>query len=197
MKIFKVGDSHKAACTTCQSFGDTTFQLRDVPFSDGSGIVKNVLVGVCDKCDSVVLLPHQSTPAVKRQYEAKRKPVEGRLPAHLIDILNLATIEIGASIDFVPNLMKYYIHALSENEMAAKSITQYLNSELAKGRADKRLSLKGRLLASEIERLKVITDIANTTDLLKSIVLKINEDLLLKRKAAPIKELRNISAALA
>ncbi|MDT7525393.1 MULTISPECIES: hypothetical protein [Idiomarinaceae] len=197
MKIFKVGDSHKAACTTCQSFGDTTFQLRDVPFSDGSGIVKNVLVGVCDKCDSVVLLPHQSTPAVKRQYETKRKPVEGRLPAHLIDILNLATIEIGASIDFVPNLMKYYIHALSENEMAAKSITQYLNSELAKGRADKRLSLKGRLLASEIERLKVITDIANTTDLLKSIVLKINEDLLLKRKAAPIKELRNISAALA
>ncbi|AGP81557.1 hypothetical protein I533_07905 [Alteromonas mediterranea MED64] len=31
-------------------------------------MVEKVLVGVCDKCDSVTVLPHQSTPAVKRQY---------------------------------------------------------------------------------------------------------------------------------
>ena len=65
MKIFKVGESLKAACSTCQSFENATFPLRDVPFSDGTGVVK-VLVGVCDKCESVTVLPHQSTPAVKR-----------------------------------------------------------------------------------------------------------------------------------
>lgn len=197
MKIFKVGESQKAACAKCQSFENATFQLRDVPFSDGRGIVKNVLVGVCDKCDSVSVLPHQSTPVVKRQYEAKRKPVEGRLPAHLIDILNLATLEIGASTDFVPSMMKYYIHTLSEDEKSAKKIAQYLKSELATGRSKKRLSLKGRQIFDDIEHLKVLTHIENTTDLLKGIILKINEDVLVKRRPKPIEHLKNIMAAVA
>ena len=66
MKVLKVGDTKKAACNSCESFENITFKLRDTPFSDGSGIVKNVLVGVCDRCDLVAVLPHQSTPAVKK-----------------------------------------------------------------------------------------------------------------------------------
>lgn len=197
MKIFKVGESQKAACSKCQSFENATFQLRDVPFSDGTGVVKNVLVGACDKCNSVTVLPHQSTPAVKRRYEAKRKPVEGRLPAHLIDILNLATLEIGATTDFVPSMMKYYIHLLSEDEKSAKKIARYLNSELATGRSEKRLSLKGRQISDDIEHLKTLTHIENTTDLLKSIILKINEDVLIKKKPKSIENLRHIMAAVA
>lgn len=197
MKIFKVGESQKAACSKCQSFENATFQLRDVPFSDGTGVVKNVLVGACDKCNSVTVLPHQSTPAVKRRYEAKRKPVEGRLPAHLIDILNLATLEIGATTDFVPSMMKYYIHLLSEDEKSAKKIARYLNSELATGRSEKRLSLKGRQIFDDIEHLKTLTHIENTTDLLKSIILKINEDVLIKKKPKSIENLRHIMAAVA
>lgn len=38
--------------------------------------MKSVLVGVCDKCNQVCLLSHQSTPAVKKQLAAQRKPVE-------------------------------------------------------------------------------------------------------------------------
>ena len=82
MKILKVGDTTKVACNSCQSFQNTTFKLRDTPFSDGSGVVKNVLVGVCNKCDSVVVLPHQSTPAVKNKIEVQRKTLESRVPAH-------------------------------------------------------------------------------------------------------------------
>ena len=40
MKIFKVGDTQQAVCETCKSIENATFALRDVPFSDGSGIVK-------------------------------------------------------------------------------------------------------------------------------------------------------------
>jgi RNase P subunit RPR2 len=58
MKILKDGDRKRAACNKCQAFEPITFKLRDVPFSDASGIVKNVLVGVCDSCDTVVALPH-------------------------------------------------------------------------------------------------------------------------------------------
>ena len=125
MKIFKVGDSQKAICENCRSLENATFTLRDVPFSDSSGVVKNVLVGVCDKCDEVSILPHQSTPVVKKQLEAQRKPIESRLPAHMLDILNLASAEIGESVDFVPHLMKFYIQNLAADEKAASKIATF------------------------------------------------------------------------
>ena len=197
MKIFKAGDSQKAVCESCKSLESATFKLRNVPFSDGSGVVKNVLVGVCDQCDEVSILPHQSTPIIKKQLEAQRKPIESRLPAHMLDILNLASIEIGGSIDFVPYLMKFYIHRLASDKKAASKITAFLASELVSGKAEKRLSLKGRKIYQEVNTIKATTHIESTTDLIKSIILKINEDLLVKKKAGPIEQLRSIAAAVA
>ena len=117
MKILKVGDTTKVVCDNCQSFQNTTFKLRDTPFSDGSGIVKNVLVGVCNACDSVVVLPHQSTPAVKNQIDIQRKTLESRVPAHMVDILNLATNELGAGSEFIPSMIKFYIHSLANKDI--------------------------------------------------------------------------------
>jgi len=197
MKILKVGDTQKAACNTCKSFQDITFQLRDTPFSDGSGIVKNVLVGICNACDSVVVLPHQSTPAVKNQLEKQRKSLESRVPAHMIDILNLASDKLGGGTEFVPNIMKYYIHALSNNEISSNNISRYLKSDLAKGVAQKRISLKGRHLEEELMLLKEIIEVESTTDLLKIIVLKINDDVLVNERRKPIDQLKTIMAATA
>jgi hypothetical protein len=73
MKFFKVGESQKAACEICKCFQNSTFKLRNVALSDG-GIVHNILVGVCDKCDNVNILPHQSTPLIKNHLESRRKP---------------------------------------------------------------------------------------------------------------------------
>lgn len=197
MKILKVGDTAKAACNTCESFQAVTFTLRDTPFSDGSGVVKNVLVGVCDTCDSVVVLPHQSTPAVKKQLEKQRKSLESRVPAHMIDILNLVSDKLGGGTEFVPNIIKYYIHALSNNEISSTNISRYLNSDLAKGVAQKRISLKGRHLEDELITLKKLIDVESTTDLLKIVVLKINDDVLVNERAKPIVQLKNIMAATA
>ena len=94
MKILKVGDKAKAACETCQAFTGITYQLRDVPFSDGSGLTKNILAGVCDVCGAVTVIPHQSTPAICSTLERQRKAVESRLPAHMLDILNLVSVEV-------------------------------------------------------------------------------------------------------
>ena len=195
MKILKVGDTKKAACNTCESFQDVTFQLRDTPFNDGSGIVKNVLVGVCDVCDSVAVLPHQSTPAVKKQLEKQRKSIESRVPAHMIDILNLASDKLGGGTEFVPNIMKYYIHALSNNEISSNNIARYLNSDLAKGVSQKRISLKGRHLEDELKMLKELINVESTTDLLKIVVLKINDDVLVNERPKPMGQLKNIMAA--
>ncbi|ARN76203.1 hypothetical protein [Oceanicoccus sagamiensis] len=197
MKIFKIGDSKQAMCETCGSLQRATFALRDVPLSDGSGVVKSVLVGVCDQCDNVSLLPHQSTPVVQKQLLSQRKPVESRLPAHMIDILNLAALAVGGSTDFIQSLMKYYIFTLVSDQNAAKTLSRFLSSDLAKGRAEKRLSLKGRRLYDDVDTLKAITDIDNTTDLIKGVILKIHDDLLVKKKPKPLEQLKNIAAAMA
>ncbi|MBM4805749.1 hypothetical protein HYO54_21930 [Vibrio parahaemolyticus] len=197
MKILKVGDTQKAICHTCQAIETVTFQLRNVPFSDGSGVVKNVLVGVCNNCDKVASLPHQSTPVVKKQLAKQRSSIESRVPAHFIDILNLASVEISGDIDFAPNIVKFYIHALNVGEIPRDDIRSYIDSELFQGKAQKRLSLKGRMVAKEIESLKEQTNIRQTTDLIKSVVLKINNDLLIEKNKKYIKTLKNISAAIA
>jgi len=195
MKILKVGDTTKVACNSCQSFQSTTFKLRDTPFSDGSGVVKNVLVGVCNNCDSVVVLPHQSTPAVKNKIEVQRKTLESRVPAHMIDILNLATNELGGGSEFIPSMIKFYIHSLANKDISSNDFSKYLNSELAEGKAQKRISLKGRYVAEELSSLKKITKIQTTTDIIKGIVLKINDDILVNKKEKMIKQLKNIMVA--
>lgn len=197
MKILKVGDKSKAVCQDCESLVPTTFMLRDVPFSDGRGTAKKVLAGVCDLCDRVVSIPHQSTPAIKKAYEAKRNPIEVRLPAHMVDILNLAAYEIGAETDFVPSLVKYYVHALVTDESSGSEIASLLKSDLASGRSEKRLSLKGRGLLEELNQLKLLSQLDNTTDVIKSVILKINDDLLVKKSAKPMKQLQGILAAVA
>jgi len=197
MKILKVGDTQKAACNSCEAFTNVTFKLRDVPFSDASGTVKNVLVGVCDQCDSVAVLPHQSTPAVKKQLEVQRKALESRVPAHMIDILNLVCVELSGGTEFIPGLMKHYIHLLSNNEIPSQGIPKLLNSDLAKGKAEKRLSLKGRFLVDDLNHLKEITNIKSTTDLIKGIVLRMYDDVLVKKNKRTIKKLKMIIAAIA
>jgi hypothetical protein len=196
MKILKVDDTTKAACSSCQSFQGITFKLRDTLFSDGSGTVKNVLVGVCNHCDSVAVLPHQSTPAVKRQIEVQRKTLESRVPAHMVDILNLATDALGAGSEFIPSMIKFYIHSLSNKDISPNGISKYLDSELATGKAQKRISLKGRHVAEELSLLKEITKIQTTTNLIKSIVLKINDDILVNKEEKTIKQLKNIMVAI-
>jgi len=197
MKIFKVGDSQRAICERCGSIQPATFKLRDVPLSDGSGVVKKVLVGVCDQCNQVCLLPHQSVPAVQKHLEAQRKAVECRLPAHMLDILGLAAFELGSSSDFVPGLVKYYVHKLAHDPGEASRLPLLLESELAQGKAEKRLSLKGRRIADDIGQLKAAAHVENTTDLMKSIILLINEDVLMERRPRSIQNLKEIFAAVA
>jgi hypothetical protein len=194
MKILKVGDQEKAICNTCKTLVSVTYQLKDVPFSDQSGIVKDVLVGVCDCCNSVIVLPHQSTPKVKRQLAKQRASLEVRVPAHMIDILCLASAELGEGTDFIDNIIKYYLHALSNGQLSVKDMDNYLLADLAQGKAQKRLSLKGKNVANDVARLKALTHIDSTTNLIKSVVLKINDDILLRKNIAPMEFLRNLAA---
>jgi len=65
MKIYKVGDTSRAICSECEKVQTTTFKLRDVPLEGSECIVQSIMVGVCDVCDMTVVIPAQSTPAIK------------------------------------------------------------------------------------------------------------------------------------
>ncbi|PAX99100.1 hypothetical protein CKO50_22830 [Pseudoalteromonas sp. HM-SA03] len=70
MKTVKSGDNSKAICHKCECVVETTFMKRDVALSDKSAMVENVLVSVCNNCDSVVALPHQSSKHVNKTIKA-------------------------------------------------------------------------------------------------------------------------------
>ena len=195
MKIVKVGDTARAACDPCKKFVGVTYRLRDVPLSNGVGTVKDVIAGVCDQCDSVCVLPHQSVPAVAETISRTRKPVEGRVPAHMIDILRVASVAVGGGSDFVPQLVKYYIHKMSQEDISSAQVARLLQTELATGKAQKRISLKGRSVFDDVELVKSRTRLKTTSDILKGAILKINIDILQKKNKQSIKTLENIAAA--
>lgn len=72
----KAGDKGKAICEQCSSVVITEYQYRDVPFSDNSAVVQNLLVAICTRCDSVSSLPHQSTSKVADVYNNRNLSCE-------------------------------------------------------------------------------------------------------------------------
>ena len=60
---YKTGEKSKALCWVCDSLQVTTFINR--PFPLESSVV--ILVSVCDSCDNVVGIPHQSIHILNKQ----------------------------------------------------------------------------------------------------------------------------------
>jgi len=63
--IKEVGQKSKAICNHCERIVSGTYVIRDMNFSDMPGVVKDILVLVCDECASIIATPPQSTPAIK------------------------------------------------------------------------------------------------------------------------------------
>lgn len=62
--MVKQFDKSKAFCGCQKEPVPTTFQFKDVPLSDSGLMVKSILVGVCDKCGSIVSIPSDSNQAI-------------------------------------------------------------------------------------------------------------------------------------
>lgn len=117
MKIYHEADKSRAMCEN-DGLVTTTFAYRDVPFRDGSGIVKDILVAVCDKCGDVVAIPPQSSLAIRATREKAAVSVEANLPAIYIDTLDLAAYRIDPNLtpDFRKRLLMYYVHTYAMDD---------------------------------------------------------------------------------
>ncbi|ATQ75544.1 hypothetical protein CR152_14205 [Massilia violaceinigra] len=199
MKLLNVGDKSKAICYDCNELVHTTYKRRDVPFSDGVGVAKDILAGVCDICDRVVSTPAQSTPAIKASRDKAMVPIEAQLPAIYIDALDLACYRIDSSVnsDFRKRLLMYYVrksaNSAGGSERLVGALKKKTEFEVVAEPSRKRLSIKvSQPMADEIAAVMKSTNL-NKTDLMKSIVLQINEEIIKPRVPKHIDELQTLA----
>jgi hypothetical protein len=201
MKLYYEGEKGRAICSRdgAQSF---TFARRSVPFSDGDGMVSNILVGVCDRCGDVVAMPPQSTPAIKAAREKATASIEANLPAVYVDALDLACYRIDpqASQDFRKRLLMYYVVRMWEDKKWAKEVRNNLVELDAAFRAGEASGARRRLsmkltpsLSHRVDGLMEMTKLSRT-DLFKSLVIQIERDIVRPAKPADLSKLKTLAA---
>ncbi len=201
MKIYKEGDKLSTGCHACKKRVDSTFLYRDVPFSDGSGVVPNILAAVCDECGTVVATPPQSTPAIRKAKAQKDIPLEVALPAPDLDILDAAAYRLDSSATpkFRKSLIAYYVHKLSSDPdgkaRLKETISRLTKSEkkIADAKAPKRrLSCK---IAPRTDRsIKQLMEEsgAKKTRLIRGLVREIEHDIVRPDHPKELEKLRDI-----
>lgn len=200
-RLYLEGDKSQAICAHCKEIVATTFQRRDVPFSDGKGCARDILVSVCDHCDSVVAIPAQSTPAIREARSKATRPLEANLPAVYLDMLDLAAyaIDSNSTTDFRKTLLTLYLHRFASGEYSKEALVaahevvkaQYKDR---RGAARRRLSMKVTpIIASDLQTLLDETELSQT-ELLKSVIYHIQSDVLGGKKPKLVRELNTLSA---
>jgi len=199
-KLFQEGDKSKAICSHCAELVGTTFVRRDVPFSDGKGSAKDILVAVCDVCHEVVATPAQSTPAIREARQREVKSLEAQLPAIYLDALDLAafTVDNQSSTEFRKVLMTVYLHRFASGEYPASELIKARAAAQSRyqerrGGARRRLSMKVTpRIAEDLRNLAQKTAMSQT-DIIKSVIFQIQSDVLESRKPALMRELGALS----
>jgi hypothetical protein len=187
MKMLFPGDHGKAICEHCGPI-TTTYHYRDVPLSDSGKVVKDILVGECDKCHSVASIPAQSTPAIKLEKEKATQSIEAVLPAPYLEALDMAAFKISNSA--TTEMRKYLVLIYLQKHLESKAKpSDWTAFEMTFAKSiklpTKRLSIK---VSPKIERDFIL--MANIfsmskTNTLKSIINDIKEDILDKGIVSP------------
>jgi hypothetical protein len=187
MKLLFQGDKGKAICEHC-GVVTTTYFYRDVPLSDSGKMVKKILVGVCDKCQSVASIPAQSTPAIKAERERAVKSIEAVLPAPYIEVLDMAAFKVSSSA--TTEMRKYLVLTYLRKQLESQAKpSDWTVFELGFAKGNKlptrRFSIK---VSSKMEEeFLSVKDMFNMskTDTLKTIINDIKEDILDKGNVSP------------
>jgi len=199
MKLYQDGDKGQAICRHCEKIVATTFERKDVPFSDGVGMARDILVSACDVCGEVVGIPAQSTPAISAARKVAECSVEAKIPPIFIDALDLACFELSqeATTELRKRLVTFYIHKYASGDFISTELAGLLKQAdetypSHRGAAGKRLSFKvAPSVAGDMDRLLKQTGLKKT-GLLKSIIFKIKEDVLDRKGKKIFPELRSL-----
>lgn len=206
MKILFEGDTDQALCEHCQALVAMHYTRRDVPFSDGQGVARDILVGVCDGCDTVVAIPPQSTPGIREARKQQLKSIEARLPAVYLDVLDAAmhavSSEAGAHLRklFLAHYFQWLVQARQGEGLqpAHESFMRALETQrsqrgLPASAATRRLSMKvNPHMAEDFLALLRQTHMSQT-ELLKAVIARIQADVLEARDPQVIDALQRLA----
>jgi hypothetical protein len=146
MKLYQAGDRSVGICESCRSKVMTRLVYRDYTPTGWDVTVPDVLVAVCDRCDSVVGIPHQSTPKInefRKEKASTREGVEARIPRGIAEALELVTASLGGDPKLVrPAVIRYYLNLVARDPKVAEEVKKGSLSQLAAGKADRRLAVK-------------------------------------------------------
>jgi hypothetical protein len=59
------GDTSATNCTVCRKQVNARFETRDLRMNRSAVTFSNILVSVCDECDSMIGLPRQSVAQIR------------------------------------------------------------------------------------------------------------------------------------
>lgn len=205
MQIYFEGDTGRALCEHCQALVAFVYGRRDVPFSDGQGQARDILVGVCSGCETVVAIPPQSTPAIRDARKQQLKSIEARLPAVYLDVLDAAMHEVSsdAGVNLRKIFLGYYFQALALADGAAglqaahEAFVLALDEQLrqralAAPAATRRLSMKINPHIAEDFLVLLQRTQMSQTELLKSVIARIWVDVHEVRNPEVIGALRKL-----
>lgn len=207
-KLYAPGEKSRAICRHCNKAVETTFDYRNVPFDDGSGEVKDILVAVCDECGTVAAIPAQSTPAIRRTRETAEIPLEVSLSAPEIEILDAAAFKIDpqATPRFRKAIFTYYLGRFELNADELNAVKIDLDRWVAvreQRKASAKVKIPTRRLSFKIAprtEQRVVAVLSRTgwskTKLVRSVVMRAERDILEEKARQSVIDLQQIAAAV-
>lgn len=194
MKIYKVGDQGKGICEACERMVSTTYQVRNLPLSEGNKKVMGALSIVCDSCDAVIGFPHQSLHRVQAVVKQEQESVDSRVPVQIEDIFNLVCEKLSTTYDFKASLIRFYAQKMAESVIPVSEITDLLKDSIVSGKSTCRLSVKGSYVRSHFKAIEKAAHLRSNADVMKAIAIRAKRDVLDGGSKKMLKELKDIVA---
>jgi hypothetical protein len=143
--------------------------------------VPGVLLNICDQCDNVATIPHQSSlRMLEARVPVKEEQLEARIPTHLEDVIYMIAREFYAPVQaFRPAVLRFYLGEMTRDPALAERVRLLAESDLADAPARARVSLRvpAELLAAAREQARA-AGIARDSDLIRGLLLAAKEDVL-------------------
>lgn len=142
MKIWKVGDTSRAACESCRRLVATRFERRSIELPDGAGSVPDVLVDVCVDCGAIATIPPQSMPRINAARRRDPVRLDARLSIEIEEILGLlGSIYAGDPEAFKGALIRYGLRRITSDPGFAERVGARALAAVD-GSLDRRLSVR-------------------------------------------------------
>ena len=199
MKILREGDRGKALAPDGRGWVPITYRYRTLRL-DKSGVdVPNVLVGVDNETDEILVVPRQSTPRLRAARGlVKELVIQVKIPHELDDVLVVLADHFEAAPNkFIPALLRYYLQEALDSRQLAGRLVRLARAPLASGRTGARVSFRSSGdLKQRISLAAKSTPGANVSVLTRGAILAAKEDLLDGKSESRKEKLAAVAQAL-